>query len=54
MSFDPEISEWGNPPSKTGTPRFRPRKSFGSTRFRLRISSFHMKVFNPEYIGVKS
>lgn len=54
MGFDPEISEWGNPPSKTGTPRFRPRKGVIPTRFRLRISSFQMKVFGPEYIGVKS
>ena len=28
--------------------------SISETRFRLRISSFQMKVFGPEYIGVKS
>ena len=53
MSFDPEISEWGNPPSKTGTPRLLSRKGFDPTRRKLRISSFQMKVFGSEYIGIK-
>ena len=44
-SFDPEMSEWGNPPSMTGI------ASAGDKKLGFVFPVINKKVSSPEYIG---